>query len=154
MTRTGSAMRRPSRPSNAPSAGGRAGAAEGSRARGLAARLPQVDRPGRVARERQGDPAAPARRSIEGMDGLDDGAAITTVLAGRLPLADAGDEVLHLLREAVVPDLLVDREGPADRRSGLLDGVAVAAPGKGAEGVPMKDVRVGLALAAEDLRAV
>src|SRR6185312_2004766 len=108
---------RPSRPSNAPSADGRAGAAEGSCAGGLAARLPQVDRPGRVARERQSDARTAARRGIEGMDGLDDGAAIMPVLARRLPLADAGDEVLHLLREAVVPDLLVDREGPARRRS-------------------------------------
>src|SRR5579883_122775 len=75
--------------------------------------LPMIDRSGGLAGERKLDAPALRGRGIQCMDGLDHGAAIVAVLARRSPPADAVDEVLHLLGEAVVPDFLVDRERPA-----------------------------------------
>ena len=66
----------------------------------------------------------------------------------------AVDEVAHLLREAVVPDLLEHRERPAACLRRLLDRVAVAVLAVGHERGAAQDVDVGDALGPDQLGAV
>jgi hypothetical protein len=63
---------------------------------------------------------APERRRVRGVDHLEHRAAVLARHQRRLVLAHALDEVLQLVRVALVEHLFEDREGPARRRAGLL----------------------------------
>jgi hypothetical protein len=113
-----------------------------------------IDRSDRLANKREVDSLTMRRRRVQGVDRLDNGAAIVATLKRFRSVAHALDEVLHLLREPIVPDLLVDRKRPDSRGAGLFDGVAITASGKGAERVAVKDLGLSLSVASEDFGTV
>ena len=128
------------------------GSGDGSRAWRPAS--PQIERLGGVGLEGQLDLAAGAGGFIGREEHLQHRAGI---LAGdqRLSVVShAVHEVGHLLDEAVVPDLLVDREGPALRGAGLLHGVVVAYGTVGLDGVSVQEIGIGHALGPVHLRTV
>ncbi len=88
------------------------------------------------------------------MDRFNDGAAVVPGLAWDISFTDALNEVSHLLRKPIVPDLLVDRKRPTGGGAGLLDGIAVAAPGECLQRVAIQHVGVDLSLAAESFGTV
>ena len=89
--------------------------------------FPQVDR---FLDHRRGirpvDLAPFARGLVGSVHDLQHFAAVFAGFHAGVLAQHAVDEVLHLLREAVVPDLLEHGEGVALGRPGLFDGVAVA----------------------------
>ncbi len=76
------------------------------------------------------------------------------VSAGSPPESDAVDEVAHLLREAVVPELVEHRERPPARLGRLLDRVAVAVLAVGQKRRAAQDVDVGDAVGPDQLGAI
>src|SRR5215213_6895991 len=130
-----------------------------SRSAGSAVRSqPQIDRlldlQGNVIGEWQVDRLAGGGGEVGGVDDLEHGATVFGGHQGLLVALDAVDEVLHLLREAVVPALLVHGEGPADRRLRFLDRVAVADVAVGGERRAPQQVGSGIPLRPVDLRPV
>src|SRR3954452_16607633 len=105
-------------------------------------------------RERQVDGLARTSREISGVDRLQDGFSVFGGYQWLLVPLHAIGEVLHLLREAVVPALLIHGEGPAHRRLRLLDRVAVPGVAVGRERRPTQEVGAGVAARAVDLGPV
>src|SRR5262249_5802682 len=87
---------------------------------------PQIDGALRVAAEGEVDRAALARGGVGGEKHLLDDPAVLAADEGLLVVPHALHEVGELLREAVVPELLVDRVGPTGGDRCFLDDVVVA----------------------------
>src|SRR2546426_926362 len=94
------------------------------------------------------------RGKVRRLDSLQHGLSIVSGDERRRLAAHALKEVRHFLREAVVPHLLVHREAPALRRSGLLDRVAVARLAVGLERRAVEQVGIGHAQRAVNLGSV
>ena len=104
--------------------------------------------------ERQFHFAPRARGFVGGENNFEDRAAIRAGDQRLFVVLDAIDEVLHLLREAVVPFLLVNGERPALGRAGFLDGVIVAFGAVGLNGVAVVEIGVGHPFRAVDFGPV
>src|SRR5271165_3327035 len=74
--------------------------------------------------EREFHPAV-AGSPVGGVDDLQDRPSVLAGLTGDRVLSDTAREVVHLLREAVVPQLLEHGEGPAAGIRRLLHGISV-----------------------------
>ena len=85
-------------------------------------------------------PATGGSRLVSRENDLQDRLPVFPRLYWLLVVQHTIDEMLHLLREAVVPGLFIDCEGPAFSAAGLLDGVAVAALAVGVQGVAAEQV--------------
>src|SRR5687768_1902144 len=91
---------------------------------------------------------------IRGIDRLEGRPTVLADDERGLVLLDAVDEILHLLREAVVPELLEGGEGPAGGQPRLLDRVPVTGLGVGSERAAANEVGAGVPHRAVDLGLV
>src|SRR6516164_7098220 len=69
--------------------------------------------------------SAVAGGTVGGVDDFKDRAAVFAGLTGDRVLSDAAREVVHLLREAAVPQLVRHRVGPSAGVRGLFHGISV-----------------------------
>src|SRR6266704_754257 len=88
--------------------------------------LPKVDGFGGVGFEWEQYFAAGAGGLVGGEDDFEDCSGIFAGDERLFIIFYAINEVSHFLNEAIIPDFLVDGEGPAHGRTGFLDRVVVA----------------------------
>src|SRR5580693_2547238 len=93
-------------------------------------------------------------RPVRRVDQLEDRAAVGAGLLRRCGAEDAADEVIHLLRDARMPQLADGRERPAAGTGRFLAGIPVAGVAVGQQRRAARQVGVGDALASGDLGPV
>src|SRR6202046_2228100 len=86
---------------------------------------------------------AHGRGPVSRVDQLEYRPAVRTALLRYRPVEDAADEVIHLLRNAGVPQLVEDGERPAAGIGGLLAGISVADVAVGRQGRAAHQVGIG-----------